>query len=115
MAIPGGLENDPLARFLVEGGAVVSGSAALLAAGGYLAWSLARDLGRDADPFLWPERSGCVGGVFGLAMLTFRAVGLSLDPPIPAARSRPRGLATARLAAACRRQRPPAELQRGPP
>lgn len=76
LALRGGLEDDPLARFLVEGGAMVSGSAALCATGGYVAASLARDLGHDADPLAWAERAGCIGGVFGLAVLTLRAAGV---------------------------------------
>lgn len=76
MAIPGGLENDPLARFLVEGGAVVAGGVAIGATLGYVAGAIVSDLGGPADPAGWAEAWGRGGGLFGLSYLIYRAAGV---------------------------------------
>jgi hypothetical protein len=58
-----------LGDFLAEGGAVVGGGAALGAVVGFIAGSLARDFGVEADPDEWARQVGMLGGVFGLMVL----------------------------------------------
>jgi hypothetical protein len=72
MAVATTLEDDPLARCLAEGGAVVAGSVAIGATLGYVAGAIVSDLGGPADPARWVEISGRAGGVFGLFYLIYR-------------------------------------------
>ena len=61
-----------LGDFLAEGGAVVGGGAALGAALGFVAGSLASDLGMGADADAWARKGGLLGSVSGLVVLVQR-------------------------------------------
>ncbi len=72
-----GIAATDLADFLADAGTVVGGAIAIGAALGFLAGSLARDLGHDVDVRAWTETIAGFGGVAGLATLAGRYVGVS--------------------------------------
>jgi hypothetical protein len=71
------LREEPLARFLVEGGAIVGGATVLFGAAGFVLGSFARDLRGEADPVKWAEEWARVGGAAGLALVIYRTAGVS--------------------------------------
>ena len=58
-----------LARFLANAGQVVAGGAALGGLVGFVAASLAPDLGYPTDRLQWTEYGARVGGLIGLGAL----------------------------------------------
>ena len=58
-----------LAHFLADAGQVVAGGAALGGLVGFVAASLARDLGYPTDRLQWAEYGARVGGLIGLGAL----------------------------------------------
>jgi hypothetical protein len=62
-----------LGHFLVEGGAIVGGGAAIGAVLGFVAGSVVHDLRPETDPDTWARKCGALGGVAGFCILVFDA------------------------------------------
>jgi hypothetical protein len=71
------LTDDPLARFFVEGGAIVGGATMLFSAAGFVLGSFARDLRGDVNPVTWAEHGARLGGTLGLTIVIYRTTGVT--------------------------------------
>ncbi len=60
------MRSGALGELLADAGAVVGGGAALGATVFFVVGSVARDLGMNADPEVWPRRGGLWGGLAGI-------------------------------------------------
>jgi hypothetical protein len=66
-----------LSEFVAEAGEVAGGAAVFGATLGYVAASIAQDVGANVDRRTWTEEGAALGGLFGVCIVLFDAAGVS--------------------------------------